>query len=120
MKEPENTSAAIVEIGSTRIAIKAKRDSHAMNPSGWSIIAFAPSASVRCVRVHQPEHLELFIRSIMALAEGYVNPLDHRSDSEWKHHTRISDAIHQITEGEFDARRGSPEFQIRPSQRSSY
>ena len=69
MKEPNDTTTTIVDFDQNgSISIKARRDDNDMNPSGWSIIAFAPSASIRCVRAHQERHLDLFIKSILALA----------------------------------------------------
>jgi len=119
MKEPENTTATTIHIESPimgdeqiPVALKAKKDDHPMNPSGWSIIAFAPSASIRCVRAHQPTHLALFIRSIMALCGHRVRVHGSYTESEFlgpdynKENVlfkEIEDAVHKITQGEFDA-----------------
>jgi hypothetical protein len=102
MKEPENTTATIIQVPSPSaggepisVALKAKKDEHPMNPSGWSIIAFAPSASIRCVRGHQPRHLSLFIRSIVALCGHHTTDTVLYND--------IEAGVHKITQGEFNA-----------------
>ena len=83
-----------------------------MNPSGWSIIAFAPSASIRCVRAHQPTHLALFIRSIIGLCGHRLSVHGSYTEAEFlgpdynKENVLIKeleDAIHKITQGEFNA-----------------
>jgi len=98
MKEPENTTTTVVEINNMSIALKARVDSSEMNPSGWSIIAFAPSASIRCVRAHQPQHLDLFVRSIMALS-GVTS--DTITSGGRLIHKEITNGIHKITNGTF-------------------
>ena len=121
MKEPENTTATNIYIESPimgdepiSVALKAKRDNHPMNHSGWSVIAFAPSASIRCVRAHQPTHLALFIRSIIGLCGHRLSVHGSYTESEFlgpdynKENVLIKDiedAIHKITQGEFDATR---------------
>ena len=90
MKEPNNTTAAVMVIKYVRVSLKARPDEDDMNPSGWSIIAFAPSASVRCVRAHQPKHLDLFIRGILALTGG------NRQDGQLVQ-PELTEVIHQIT-----------------------
>tara|TARA_R100000654_G_scaffold6209_6_gene16493 strand:- start:1652 stop:1948 length:297 start_codon:yes stop_codon:yes gene_type:complete len=94
MKEPKNTTAAVIDINDFSLSLKARQDDNQMNPSGWSIIAFAPAASIRCIRAHQKRHLDLFIRSILALV-GDVS-LDPR------HYRLVEKTIHQITNGVFD------------------
>jgi len=94
MKEPNNTTAQVLELNDIVLSIKAKKDTHDMNPSGWSIIAFAPSASIRCVRANQSKHLDLFIRSILALV-GDIS-LDPR------HYKLVEKTIHNITHGAFE------------------
>tara|TARA_R100000231_G_scaffold24230_3_gene22570 strand:- start:10069 stop:10434 length:366 start_codon:yes stop_codon:yes gene_type:complete len=118
MKEPENTTATVVQIESPimgnepiTVAIKAKKDDHPMNPSGWSIIAFTPSASIRCVRGHQPIHLALFIRSIIAICGHQLTSEDCKgSEYLGPNYTtqnvlfqKIEEAVHKITQGEFNA-----------------
>jgi len=120
MKEPENTTATVIQIESPimgdepiSVALKAKRDEHPMNPSGWSIIAFTPSASVRCVRAHQPTHLTLFIRSIIGLCGhrlsvyGSYTPSELGPDYNRENvlFSKIEEGVHKITEGEFNAAR---------------
>tara|TARA_Y100000401_G_scaffold28292_1_gene20518 strand:+ start:23335 stop:23697 length:363 start_codon:yes stop_codon:yes gene_type:complete len=117
MKEPENTTATIIQVPSPSaggepisVALKAKKDDHPMNPSGWSIIAFAPSASIRCVRGHQPRHLSLFIRSIMALCGHRVSVESSYTPEKLGEYTTdtvlyndIEAGVHKITQGEFNA-----------------
>lgn len=121
MKEPENTTSTSVEVEapclgdeSITVSLKAKKDDHPMNPSGWSIIAFAPSASIRCVRAHQPTHLALFIRSIIGLCGHRLSVHGSYTEAEFlgpdynKENVlikEIEDAIHKITQGEFNAAR---------------
>lgn len=91
MKEPTDTTAEIMTLNGAKIAIKARPDDNDMNPSGWSIIAFAPSASIRCVRAHQPKHLSFFIKGIMGLGG---------SDSD-ELYREIEEVIHNVTQGTF-------------------
>jgi len=93
MKEPDNTTSVIIDINDRTLSLKARQDDNQMNPSGWSIIAFAPAASIRCVRANQKRHLDLFIRSILALV-GDTSP-------DPRHYEQVEEAIHQITGGEF-------------------
>tara|TARA_R100000664_G_C2759082_1_gene148495 strand:+ start:3486 stop:3770 length:285 start_codon:yes stop_codon:yes gene_type:complete len=94
MKEPENTTAAILEINGVKLALKARPDDNDMNPSGWSVIAFAPSASVRCVRAHQRKHLEFFIRCVVTLSGLPPNDPDAFE--------KIEEELHRITRYEFE------------------
>ena len=94
MKEPANTTVATIDINEYTISLKARPDDNQMNPSGWSIIAFAPAASIRCVRANQKRHLDLFIRSILALVGD--TSLDPR------HYKQVEETIHRITGGEFE------------------
>ena len=94
MKEPSNTRAKVITLNEATISIKARTDEDDMNPSGWSIIAFAPSASIRCVRAHQQRHLDLFIRSILALS-GETGFSD---SSNYKY---IEETIHEVTDKAF-------------------
>lgn len=116
MKEPDNTTSETLSIKAPpsseggepiKLSIKARRDDHDMNPSGWSIIAFTPSASIRCVRGHQIRHLNLFIRSIMALCGHSVSEEYFHSraclvtPAEKPQFDEILRAIHITTQGEF-------------------
>lgn len=113
MKEPEDTTSEVLLIPPAdmfaedpsgppvKLSIKARRDDHDMNPSGWSIIAFTPSASIRCVRAHQIKHLGLFIRSIIALCGHRVSQEYSHTAEEMKLYSEIERVIHKITQGEF-------------------
>jgi len=107
MKEPDNTTSEILSIKAPmggepiKLSIKARRDDHDMNPSGWSIIAFTPSASIRCVRGHQLKHLNLFIRSIIALCGHHVSEEYSYTPDERPMFDEILRSIHNITQGEF-------------------
>jgi len=92
MREPRDTSSIVLYFDDTKVSIKARRDDSDVNPSGWSIIAFTPSASIRCVRGHQDKHLDLFIKSIISLANTYM----------WDSYEQIEEAIHKVTDREFD------------------
>ena len=91
MKEPKDISSVVLYLNDTKVAIKARRDDSATNPSGWSVIVFTPSASIRCVRVHEPKHMRRFIESIISLA----------CDEAWASYDQIKEAIHLVTDREF-------------------
>tara|TARA_R100001440_G_scaffold24346_2_gene39708 strand:+ start:7036 stop:7323 length:288 start_codon:yes stop_codon:yes gene_type:complete len=95
MKEPKNTRSKILEINGISINVKAVEDDSDSNPSGWSIICFAPSASIRCIRAHQKKHLDLFIRGILALTgeTGFSGSPNYN----WVERT-----IHQVTDRTFE------------------
>jgi hypothetical protein len=97
MKEPKNTHAHVVLINNMKVAIKARRDDDDMNPSGWSIIAFTPSASIRCVRAHQPKHLDLFVKGVIALTGGDAGPRLPSSSYQ----IDLTEIVHDITGGVF-------------------
>jgi|TARA_R110002051_G_scaffold151890_1_gene224495 hypothetical protein len=99
MKEPQNTTTAVVDVNNISLSLKAREDTSEMNPSGWSIIAFAPSASIRCIRAHQPQHLDLFVRSIMALS-GISS--DTITSGGRLIHREITNAVHKITGSVFE------------------
>ena len=102
MREPSNTTAAVIDVNGVKLALKARPDNSDMNPSGWSIIAFAPSASIRCIRGHQPKHMELFIRSIMTLAGVAVSLDEFWQPSEQASFDEIKKAVHRITDHTFE------------------
>ena len=52
--------------------IKSKRD--ASHASGWSVIAFTPSSSIRCVKCHRDDSLSYFAASIIAACGGDRSP----------------------------------------------
>jgi hypothetical protein len=52
--------------------IKSKRD--ASHASGWSVIAFTPSSSIRCVKCHRDDYLSCFAASIIAACGGEWSP----------------------------------------------
>tara|TARA_R110000765_G_scaffold213146_3_gene318170 strand:+ start:248 stop:700 length:453 start_codon:yes stop_codon:yes gene_type:complete len=55
-----------IRIDNTLVEIKSKKDKDA--PSGWSVIAFTPACSLRCVRVDDWEWLKRFVRAIIEAA----------------------------------------------------
>ena len=55
-----------IRIDNTLVEIKSKRDKD--SPSGWSVIAFTPACSIRCVRVDDWEWCKRFIRSSIVAA----------------------------------------------------
>ena len=58
---------------STTLAeIKSKRDSS--HASGWSVIAFTPSSSIRCVKCHRDDSLSCFAASIISACGGDCSP----------------------------------------------
>ena len=69
-----------IRIDNTLVEIKSKRDKD--SPSGWSVIAFTPACSIRCVRVDDWEWFKRFIRAIIEAAgpcdcesEDYFEPV---------------------------------------------
>jgi len=56
----------------TLAGIKSKRDSS--HASGWSVIAFTPSSSIRCVKCHRDDSLSYFAASIIAACGGDRSP----------------------------------------------
>lgn len=96
MKEPEDTSTTVIEVGDTHISIKAKPDDHDNNPSGWSIIAFSPSASIRCVRAHQEKHLNRFILGILAMSGSSYE------EQNSKLFRKVREGINTVTKGFID------------------
>ena len=55
-----------VRIDNALVQIKSKKDKDA--PSGWSVIAFTPSCSIRCTRVHDYTWCANFVRAIIEAA----------------------------------------------------
>ena len=96
MREPHDTKTKDLYFGNTRISIKVREDHSDVNPSGWSLMAFAPSASIRCVRGHQPKHLDLFVESILVLAD--VEGEEHYDAV----YDLIMNTIYKLTNGAFD------------------
>lgn len=94
MREPENTSTVTLNICGVRVSIKGRKDESDVNPSGWSIIAFTHSASIRCTRAHQSRHLRRFISAIIALCEP--DGWDYQAQEQGVYH-EIEDAIHTVT-----------------------
>lgn len=98
MKEPRNTLTKTLHINDTKLSLKARVDDSDVNPSGWSIIAFTHSASIRCVRAHQVKHLDRFIHAIAALC------YDTSQNEEMLHYEEtlaIYDALMEITNNTF-------------------
>lgn len=67
MNERTTTS---FEINGTEIEIKSRRE--AGSPSGWAVIAFCPSCSIRSTRIHLPQKLTSFATAIAASADGIL------------------------------------------------
>jgi hypothetical protein len=55
-----------VRVANALVQIKSKVDKEA--PSGWSVIAFTPSCSIRCTRTHDQQWCECFVRAIIEAA----------------------------------------------------
>ena len=79
-----------VRIDSALVQIKSKTDKDA--PSGWSVIAFTPSCSIRCTRVHDYTWFACFVRAIIEAARPYS------FDSADSHHyfKRVCEAVQSI------------------------
>ncbi|MFN4909385.1 MAG: hypothetical protein ACK5H0_10185 [Bacteroidota bacterium] len=67
MNERTTTS---FEINGTEIEIKSRRESG--SPSGWAVIAFCPSCSIRSTRIHLPSKLTSFATAIAASVDGIL------------------------------------------------
>lgn len=74
------------EIDGTEIEIKSRRESG--SPSGWAVIAFCPSCSIRSTRIHIPQKLTNFASAIAASADGILSKKNVRI---------VEDAIKSIT-----------------------
>jgi hypothetical protein len=85
MNERTTTS---FEINGIEIEIKSRRESG--SPSGWAVIAFTPSCSIRSTRIHLPSKLTSFAMAIVASASAGTL-LDH------KNITRVEEEIRSIT-----------------------
>ncbi len=102
MKEPNNTSTETLFINETRLQIKARPDDSDVNPSGWSIIAFTHSASIRCVRPHQAKHLDRFVHAIIALCHDPKAGMgDELIGGDVTLHDHILDTIMKTTNNTF-------------------
>lgn len=55
-----------IKIGDTLVEVKSKRDKD--SPSGWSVIAFTPACSIRCIRLHDRDWFNHFRDAIIAAA----------------------------------------------------
>jgi hypothetical protein len=53
-----------LEINGTEIEIKSRREGG--SPSGWAVIAFTPSCSIRSIRIHLDSKLAAFASAIAA------------------------------------------------------
>tara|TARA_R110002020_G_scaffold58263_1_gene159719 strand:+ start:1225 stop:1485 length:261 start_codon:yes stop_codon:yes gene_type:complete len=56
-------TTAEIQIGDAVVEIKSRRED---NASGWSIIVFTPTGSLRCVRPHISMVLQRFVDAIVA------------------------------------------------------
>lgn len=100
MKEPTNTQTKTLYINDTKLSLKARVDDSDVNPSGWSIIAFTHSASIRCVRAHQVKHLDRFIHAIAALCYDTTQTNDEDM-LNLEESVTIYDALMEITNNTF-------------------
>lgn len=67
-------TTAEIQIGDTIVEIKSRRED---NASGWSIIVFTPTGSLRCVRPHISTVLNRFVDAIVASVDKRF--LNHES-----------------------------------------
>ena len=74
-----------IEINRTEVELKSRRE--VGSPSGWSLIAFTPSCSLRTTRLHLPSKLTCFASAIAAAVDDY----------EDESVTAIEEAIKSIT-----------------------
>jgi len=75
-----------VDIDGQYVEIKSKRDNK--QASGWSVIAFTPSCSIRSVKTHRPEFLSDFASAIVASC--------YDGDRFGIYVTEVTDAIQEI------------------------
>lgn len=57
-----------ISINGFDVTIKAKQDD---NPSGWAVIAFTPSCSIRCMRTHRENLLQWFCDAVAAACDSF-------------------------------------------------
>jgi hypothetical protein len=98
MKEPTNTQTKTMHINGTKLSLKARVDDSDVNTSGWSIIAFTHSASIRCVRAHQVKHLDRFIHAIAAIC---YDTSQYEEMLHYEETLAIYDALMEITNNTF-------------------
>ena len=77
-----------VRVDNALVQIKSKTDEDA--PSGWSVIAFTPSCSIRCTRVHDYTWFACFVRAIIEAAGT-----DDYDDSQ-HYFKRVAEAVQSI------------------------
>ena len=77
-----------VDIDGTYVEIKSKRDTR--HTSGWSVIAFSPSCSIRSVKTHRQDFLDDFARAIVSAC--------YDGDHYETYVTEVADAVESITD----------------------
>lgn len=75
-----------VDIDGAFVEIKSKRDNK--HASGWSVIAFTPSVSIRSVKTHRQDFLDDFARAIVSSC--------YDGDRFEIYVTEVADAIQEI------------------------
>ena len=66
-----------INIDGTLVEVKSKRDKD--SPSGWSVIAFTPACSIRCVRLPDRDWFNRFRDAIIAAAGANIShPEDYK------------------------------------------
>lgn len=58
-----------IDINGVDVSIKSRPEND--NVSGWAVIAFTPSCSIRCAKIHREEHLTTFSETIAAAAGSF-------------------------------------------------
>ena len=87
-----------IKIGETLVEVKSKRDKD--SPSGWSVIAFTPACSIRCIRLHDRDWFNRFRDAIIAAAGGQFASCSHPEEYKQIFDT-LGDKIDTICGHEF-------------------
>ena len=84
-----------INIDGTLVEVKSKRDKD--SPCGWSVIAFTPACSIRCVRLHDRDWFNRFCDAIIAASGTNIS---HPAEYKQLFDT-LGDEIDKICGGEF-------------------
>jgi hypothetical protein len=85
MNKVNHKTVATLDIAGKDLTIKSRYEPD--TPSGWAVIAFAPTCSIRTTKIHREEYLENYASAIAAACGSF-----HLGDVR-----DISDAVLSIT-----------------------
>jgi len=91
MNKTNEMTVTEIAIGQYYVDIKSKRDDR--HHSGWSVIAFTPSCSLRCVKCNREDTLLKFASAVVAATAD-----DEETDATYEDYiTLVIDAVKSIT-----------------------